>query len=105
MLFDATVTETDGRPTLRVVGDVDLASLPTLQSAVASLEGSGAVIDLSSVDFFDPVCLGVLLAADLRARRRGASVEVVADGNVARLMADTRLDEILAVSPPGRRPA
>lgn len=100
-----------------VIGDVDLASLPRLAATLedlgtgepaATAPGPGRpesdaartavrIVDLRSVDWFDPMCLGVLLSADLRARRQGASLVVRATGAVAGLLEETRLDSVLEI--------
>jgi anti-anti-sigma factor len=97
MLFDVQVaTEPDGT-IISVVGDVDLASLPRLASALERTETPVRTIDLRSVDWFDPLCTGVLVAAALRTRRQGGSLLVVATGAVAEMLAETRLDSVLSV--------
>ena len=79
-----------------MVGDVDLATLPRLASALDSLGGE-VTIDLRSVDFIDPVCLGALVAANLRAGRRGGSFTVVATGAVEAMLEESGLTRILTV--------
>ncbi|MCO5318630.1 MAG: STAS domain-containing protein [Microthrixaceae bacterium] len=98
VLFDVRSHRDEGVEVVSVVGDVDLASLPQLASRLASLDGP-VRLELGSVDFFDPVCLGVLVAADLRARRHGSALEVVVSRRLGELLAETRLDEVLAVRP------
>jgi len=102
VLFDMQVTDHDGTEVVTVVGDVDLAGLPRLHAALES-RAERVVVDLRAVDWFDPVCLGVLLAANLRATRRGGSLTVVATAAVAEMLADTGVDQVLAVTaaPPG----
>jgi anti-anti-sigma factor len=101
VLFDLqrrTVGETE---VVSVVGDLDLASLPRLATALGDLGGSrpdGAVtLDLEGVDYMDPVCLGALVAADLRVRRAGGVMTVRAGEPILALLAETRLNRILTV--------
>lgn len=101
MLFDLqrrTVGETE---VVSVIGDLDVASLPRLVTALGDLGGprpDGAVtLDLQGVDYMDPVCLGALVAADLRVRRAGGVMTVLAGEVVRALLAETRLSEILTV--------
>jgi anti-anti-sigma factor len=101
VLFDLqrrTVGETE---VVSVIGDLDLASLPRLATALGDLDGSrpaGAVtLDLEGVDYMDPVCLGALVVADLRVRRAGGVMTVRAGEPIRTLLAETRLIEILTV--------
>lgn len=102
-MFDVQRRTVDSSEVLSVVGDVDLATLPELAAAITELLGPGRVgsvtLDLAGVDYIDPVCLGVLVNAGLRSRRAGGDLTVVASGPVRELLAETRLDEILAVAP------
>jgi anti-sigma B factor antagonist len=57
--------------TLTLAGELDLASTPTLERELASVESSGAkkiVIDLAGVGFMDSTGLQALLRARERAR-------------------------------------
>ena len=97
MLFDVQVSSGSDGTVVSVVGDVDLASLPRLASALERAPAPVLVVDLRSVDWFDPLCTGVLVAADLRTRRQGASLQVRATGSVAEMLAETRLDSVIGV--------
>lgn len=100
MLFEVRRRSEDGVDVVSVVGDVDLATMPRLVEAVSAATGE-LVIDLSGVDWFDPVCSGVLVAADLRGRRSGSPVTVVASPAVTSLLAETQLDLVLTVRTAG----
>lgn len=98
MLFDVRTLQRDGWTVVSVVGDVDLASMPTLHDQLNRAEGEQVVLDLSGVDHLDPVTFGVVLTAALRTARRGARFAVVSPpGRPRELFAETRLDEILHV--------
>lgn len=97
MLFDVQVTTAGSATVVTVIGDVDLASLPRLAAALDDYSTGDRVLDLRSVDWFDPICFGVLLTADLRARRQGGSLVVKAAGAVAALLEETRLDSVLEI--------
>jgi anti-sigma B factor antagonist len=97
VLFDVQVSDVHAVMVARVVGDVDLATLPQLQTALERLDGPEVAIDLRSVDWIDPICLGVLLAAALRARRRDGTLTVVAVDAVAELLAEIGLDRLITV--------
>ena len=82
---------------ISVIGDVDLATLPRMAAALDGATAEAVEVDLRSVDWFDPLCLGVLIAADLRVRRRGGALVVRADGQVADMLAESRVDTVLTV--------
>ena len=77
-------TAIDGNvATVRLGGDLDLASAPQAEGAIRRLEdGDDApdriVLDLRGVRFLDSTGLRVILAADSRARRTGRRVQVIA---------------------------
>ncbi|MEZ5237745.1 MAG: STAS domain-containing protein [Microthrixaceae bacterium] len=96
MLFDVRSHEEGATTVVSVVGDVDLASLPRFAEALSATRGP-TTIDLTGVDFFDPVCLGVLVAADLRSRREGTALGVIVGAAVGSLLAEARLEGILKV--------
>lgn len=98
MLFDVRTLSRGDWDVVRVVGDVDLATLPTLRSELDRAESSKVALDLSSVDLFDPLGFGVVLAGALRARRRGAVLVVVAPpGRPRELFAEALVDQIVTV--------
>ncbi len=98
MLFDVQTRPAGDSTTIAVVGDVDLSALPRLMAALDAVHDGPLHVDLRSVDWFDPVCLGVLLAADRKARRRGATMTVTASGAAADLLGECGLDRILEIS-------
>jgi len=62
--FRVVVCDLDGRSLVRVNGDVDAASSPTLRDALMALRGVGErdlYIDLSDVTFIDSTGVGVLI--------------------------------------------
>jgi anti-sigma B factor antagonist len=75
-----------------VAGELDVATAPELERALAEAEGP-VTVDLSATTFADPAALRVLLAAradgvQLRIRSRS-------DGQVARLLALTGTETLL----------
>lgn len=81
-----------------VVGDVDLATMPSLSSHLGAAEASALALDISGVDHFDPLCFGVVVAAALKAKRREGKFGVVCPpGRPRELFAETGLDQIIAV--------
>lgn len=97
MLFDVQTSLRGRFSVLRVVGDVDMSTLPALRSAVEDLSGPHRALDLSSVDYFDPVCLGILIAAKFRADQSRATFVVVAGPPVQELLNRSGLDQLLGV--------
>lgn len=103
MLFDARITDTDPWVVVRVIGELDLAAVPTarsvLQTATSALEGSsGLAIDLREVDFCDSAGLGVLLGGVRRARSLGVPcIAVCGPGRLRDLLHLTGLDMVLPV--------
>lgn len=80
-------------PVLVVKGDIDMASAPELEDAVASQQGQVLIADLSGVEFIDSTGLRALIAADdLLAEREGRLLIVVAEGPVQRIIDLTGLE-------------
>src|SRR5262252_3397162 len=92
------VSATDERVTIRVYGDVDLASAPLLDAAFAGVDGWGDVeVDLSGTTFCDGAGLRVL---DLAHRRFGDRMRVTgASPTLRRLAAVLDMDWFTAEMP------
>jgi anti-anti-sigma factor len=75
-----------------VIGELDVATVPELEQALADAEGQ-VTVDLSATTFADPAALRVLLAA----RADGVQLRVRSrrDGQVARLFALTGTETLL----------
>ncbi len=72
--FELETSDLGGVRLLRVDGEVDIATAPTLREAVESIlagDPVAVVIDLSAVPFLDSTGLGVLVAAYKGALERG----------------------------------
>ena len=83
---------------VQVVGDVDLATIPSLRAHLDRPDGDRVGVDLGGVDLFDPLGFGVVIAASLRAARRGAQFAVVCPpGRPRELFAESGVDRILTV--------
>ena len=83
-------------------GELDLAGSAALEAEIerlATLDGvERVVLDLSRLEFMDSSGLRALLAADTRARERGARLVIVrGDERIQRVLRITRLDERLEI--------
>ncbi len=69
----------DGHPVARPAGDLDLATVPSLENLLdcAAQHSEYIVVDMSSVAFMDCSALKVLLRAHHAARSRGGAVVLV----------------------------
>lgn len=101
--------------TLAVAGDLDASSAATLERALQPFEETGAaaadgdhpvIIDVRGVEFMDSSGLRTLVAASLRAGRRGTRVVLRnASPELARLLEITGLSDQFGVPPRSdRRP-
>lgn len=100
MLFALNVTERHGWIVVRVVGDVDLATVPQFRHRLARIAASGPValaLDLTGVDHLDSLGLGVIVGTLKRVRDGGGQLRVVAGAPVRALFERTCLDRIIPV--------
>ena len=93
-------TEHDqGAPRLVVSGELDLSSAEELDSQLKQLEAAEPallVLDLRELEFMDSTGLRAVIAADARARDRGARLVIVrAPEEVDRVFRLTRMDQHL----------
>lgn len=95
------VTELDGRPLLAPVGEVDIASVPSLEEQFQKLLHDGRaqlVVDLAQVTYLDSTGLGCLAGARRAAREAGGDLVVVcASERVLRLFRITGLDQVFTI--------
>jgi anti-sigma B factor antagonist len=93
----------DGYVTLRVSGEIDLHTAPTLRdSALAALRQHGSTlrIDLREVPFMDSTGLEVLLATRRRAELEGGSLALVGPTPaILRVLEVTGLDKLFTITP------
>lgn len=84
---------------LTLLGEFDLAGAKAFEEEIARIEESDAtevVIDMSPLEFMDSTGLRLLLETDMRSREDSGRVRYVRpDGEVARLLHLTRVDERL----------
>jgi anti-sigma B factor antagonist len=85
---------------VRVEGEIDLATGPTLRAAVLSLLDEGRhrlVVDLDRVTFIDSTGLGILLEGHRLITERGGSLSVVCHTAMCRRLFEiSGLDKVLA---------
>jgi anti-sigma B factor antagonist len=89
------------RIVLRLDGELDLASVPTLEHAVESVtldDAAELVLDLRGLEFIDSTGLRAILQQDKRSADRGQAFALVRGSEqVQRLMNMTRVDEHLKI--------
>jgi len=99
--LELTTTDREGGVHVSLLGELDIATAPKLEDEVRRLEAAGCrliVIDLRGLEFMDSSGLRALLAADTRARDRGARLVIVrGDDRIQRVLRITRLDERLEI--------
>jgi anti-sigma B factor antagonist len=89
------------RVVLRLDGELDLASVPTLENAMANETFDGAaeiVLDLRGLEFIDSTGLRAILLQDKRSTERGQTFALVrGPEQVQRLLDLTHVDEHLKI--------
>ena len=88
---------------MQAVGDLDLASAPAFRRELrAAVDRAGSrpmvVVDLSAVDLFDSVSLGILLGVERRVREGSGRLRVLLEGErVRRTLELTRTAELFDI--------
>ncbi len=103
--FSAEVREERGVPVMGVSGDVDLSTLPELQSAIEealdraeSLCVRSIVLDFDKVDFFDSTGIGLLVGSTKKLREEGGEVHLVLkEGPCLLGLVTTGLDKVFRI--------
>jgi len=95
------VEESDGIPTVRAEGEIDLSTVDTLRSAASEVVRSGpqrVIFDLRRVTYIDSSGLGILVATRKRVGAGQHAVTVITDQPaVLQSLEITGLDRILNV--------
>ena len=74
-----------GVPVVRVIGDLDLSTVPSFDSELEqSLGGDHVVIELADCTFIDSSALRALVRAQKRIAQEGGSLAIVAPSQPAR---------------------
>jgi anti-sigma B factor antagonist len=80
-------------------GEIDLASAPSVQSAIESFAGQEVVLDLRGVEFMDSAGLKVLLTQRSRLEDSGGALRLVlGQGAVMRLLELTSVSDAFLIS-------
>jgi anti-anti-sigma factor len=101
--FRIEVSETGQRSVLRLLGELDLASAPSLEQELDGLgDRSSVVVDMRWLEFIDSTGLGVLVKAHQRATESEQEFAILSpeEGQVRRLLDLTGLRDRLN-APPG----
>jgi anti-sigma B factor antagonist len=97
--FSVQVDRSGGRVTVRLEGELDLATAPLLEAEVERIDGAAPVVfDLRELTFLDSTGLQVILRAEAAARRAGVEFAVVRGPRaVERLFSVMNLEQRLRV--------
>jgi len=95
------IDDVAGRAVIRVAGDVDIDTAPSLRSTVGELLEDGhrhLVVDVSGVEFIDSTGLGALVGALKDAQSRKGTLELICTrARMLNLLHLTGLDEAFTV--------
>jgi anti-sigma B factor antagonist len=97
--FEVAVESRSGTTLVHVTGELDLATAPELQQALARRpRDTRLVIDLSECTFVDSSCVRVLVGAAREADQAGTKAGIVArESGVLRVLEITGLDRLASV--------
>ena len=101
LTFEITEQVTGGVPVVSVVGEIDVATAPTLREHLAVHEEAGAgavVVDLLGVSFLDSMALGVLVGSFKRFRESGSDLKlVIAEPRILKVFEITDLVRVFPI--------
>ena len=96
--FRCSTAENDGTIVLRPVGELDLSSVPQLESSLRGALDAGArrlVVDLRGLDFMDSTGLTLLMRWQRESRRDGFELALVrGDERIHRLFELTAMEPL-----------
>jgi anti-sigma B factor antagonist len=94
-------TQADGKPSLRLIGDIDVMNITEIEGVLRRLIGEKPtvlVVDLREVTFLDSAGVRLLLQAHRWQQEAGNSLRVVPGGGMARRVLEVSgLDRILGI--------
>ena len=106
--FSVEVQRDGATATVAILGELDIATTPQLEAAIASLEPGYAklVIDLSQCSFFASSGISILLDEHARGEEAGFELVVIkARPDVQRMFDLARLEERLTFQEPDTAPS
>jgi anti-anti-sigma factor len=87
-----------GEGCLRLIGELDVAGVPTLRKALGEMDGEDIVLDCSGLTFIDCAGLGVLIAAHHDRISAGSQLTLLAPSPcLTRLLELTGVDGLVLV--------
>jgi anti-sigma B factor antagonist len=101
--FDISEEPGEGLTVVSVVGELDVATAPSLRDRLEEVIDHGAptvVVDLLGVSFIDSTALGVLIGALKRCEAAGTTLRiVVAEPRILKIFEITGLTDLFSISP------
>ena len=89
-----------GATVVHIAGEVDLATAPRLEEALADVVSEVVVLDLSRCTFLDSAGIRTLVAASRRLSDAGRTLRIVSvDPGIIRLLEITAVDTLIGVHP------
>ena len=99
--MNVSAVNSQNRTVITVSGEVDIATSPALDAAIATAIGEEAkqiVVDLTDVSFMDSSGLGVIVRGLKRAREAEIDLDlVISNDRVLKVFAITGLDQVLKI--------
>lgn len=98
--FSLETTRIGSHNVVVVKGEVDLASAPEVDKALAKFKSQEVFVDLRKVEFMDSAGLRVLLAHQTRMGEKGGTMRLLlADGPVLRLLELAGVRDTFSIRP------
>ena len=101
LTFEINEQVTGGVPVIAVVGEIDVATAPTLAEHLGVHEEAGApvvVVDLLGVSFLDSTALGVLVGSFKRLRESDGTLKlVIAEPRILKVFEITDLIRVFPI--------
>jgi len=101
LTFEINEQVTGGVPVVAVVGEIDVATAPTLAEHLGVHEEAGiaaVVVDLLGVSFLDSTALGVLVGSFKRLRESGGTLKlVIAEPRILKVFEITDLIRVFPI--------
>jgi anti-sigma B factor antagonist len=99
--FDISEETAEGVSTVSVVGEIDIATAPTLREILEATIDRGTevvVVNLLRVTFIDSTALGVLIGALKRCNESGGSMRIaISDPRVLKVFEITGLTDLFSI--------